>query len=161
MSKNKIMSHEEEVHAILQRARGYCAMSEQCESGVRQKLVTWGCSTNDADKIVAQLRDEGYLDDYRYARAYCESKLERQKWSKQKVVYQLRMKQIPKEAITEGLNSISEELYMASLETLARKKMDELARDYGDEALRRLEAYLMQRGFTYDEIKQTIKTIRQ
>ena len=51
--------------AMLDRARRYCAMAEQCESNVRQKLIGWGASTADIDSIIDRLRDENYLDDER------------------------------------------------------------------------------------------------
>ena len=159
MRKDKIMSHDEEIHALLERARRYCAMAEQCESGVRQKLVTWGCHADDADPIVARLREEGYIDDLRYARTYCESKIANQQWSRQKVLYQLRLKRLPKEAIDAGMATVSNEAYMTMLAELAAKKRDELAATYGDDTSRRLEAFLAQRGFTFDEINQAIKNI--
>ena len=80
--------------AQLERARRWCAAEERCESGVREKLAAWGAGSGDADDIVASLTEEGYLDDGRYARAYCESKVLRQHWGRQKVCYQLRLKRL-------------------------------------------------------------------
>ena len=58
--------------ALLDRARRYCALSEQCESGVRQKLISWGAASDVVPVIVDRLRSEDYLNDVRYARAFCE-----------------------------------------------------------------------------------------
>jgi SOS response regulatory protein OraA/RecX len=55
--------------------------------------------------------------------------------------------------------TVSNEAYMAMLAELAAKKRDELAATYGDDTSRRLEAFLAQRGFTFDEINQAIKNI--
>ncbi len=147
--------------ALLGRARAYCASSEQCVSAVMQKLRDWGADSTSAEAIVARLVDEGYLDDARYARAYCESKMLRSGWGRMKVLYQLRLKQLPREAIDEGLAAVGDEAYMAVLEETAIKKQTTV-RD-SDPAVRRrkLMAFLAQRGYTMDEINQTLTKIKQ
>ena len=78
-----------------------------------------------------------------------------------KVLYQLRLKQLPREAIDEGLAAVGDEAYMAVLEETAIKKQTTV-RD-SDPAVRRrkLMAFLAQRGYTMDEINQTLTKIKQ
>lgn len=144
--------------ALLDRARRYCALAEQCEDAVRQKLVTWGASPAVSDAVVATLLREGYLDDERYARAYCESKILTQQWGRQKVLYQLRLKHLPREAVDKGMASISEEDYLAVLADVAEKKRAELEHKVDDPFLLRqkLTAFLVTRGFSLSEINSVI-----
>jgi len=152
--KNHNTTPAERTQALLDRARRYCALSEQCESGVRQKLIAWGAATTDIDPIVRQLRSDSYLDDERYARAYCESKLLHQSWSRQKVLYQLRLKRLPKEAIDNGMAAVDEEAYLDQLRATAAHKLQELGGPDDPDADRRLTTFLLGRGFTMDEINQ-------
>lgn len=152
--------------AQLDRARGWCAAEERCESGVRDKLVAWGASADDANEIVAALRVEGYLDDVRYARAYCESKVLHQHWGRQKVLYQLRLKRLPREAIEQGMSVVDEEQYMEILEETATRKLRELSGKCEAEGekwdvaeKRKLMAFLASRGFTMSEINEVITKI--
>lgn len=145
--------------ALLDRARRYCALAEQCESGVRQKLVTWGAGTDDANVVVENLRSEGYLDDKRYARAYCESKMLQQGWGRQKVLYQLRLKHLPKEAIDSGVAVVDDERYFEMLRATAERKMQELGPDFTLENQRKLVSFLTSRGFTFGEINKVITNI--
>lgn len=144
--------------ALLDRARRYCALAEQCEDAVRQKLVTWGASPAVSDAVVAVLLREGYLDDERYARAYCESKILTQQWGRQKVLYQLRLKHLPREAVDKGMAAISEEAYLAVLADVAEKKRAELEHKIDDPFLLRqkLTAFLVTRGFSLPEINRVI-----
>ena len=64
--KTKGNSNETQ-RALLDRARRYCALAEQCEDAVRQKLVTWGASPSDSDVIVAALQREGWAGRLLYA----------------------------------------------------------------------------------------------
>ena len=150
--------------AQLDKARCWCAAEERCESGVREKLVAWGAGADDADEIVAALREEGYLDDVRYARAYCESKVLHQHWGRQKVLYQLRLKRLPREAIEEGMAAVDEEQYMEMLRETAEKKQRELSwkSEAGSvEVRRKMMAFLASRGFTMSEINEVITKIKK
>jgi regulatory protein len=144
--------------ALLDRARNYCALAEQCEDAVRQKLVTWGASPSDSDVIVAALQGEGYLDNERYARAFCESKILTQHWGRQKVLYQLRLKHLPREAVDRGMAAVSNEAYMAVLAEVTEKKRLELEQKTDDPFVLRqkLTASLVNKGFTLPEINQVL-----
>lgn len=143
--------------ALLDRARHYCALSEQCETAVRQKLINWGATAEDIETVVASLRNDDYLNDMRYARAYAESKILQQHWGRQKVLYQLRLKHLPKEAIAESMKQVNEETYLAILSDEAEKKMRALGGEPTPDNRRRLLAFLASRGFTADEINRVIK----
>ena len=103
------ISNNDSLHAFLERARRYCSLAEQCEDAVRQKLVTWGATPAQSDEVVKSLYEEKYLDDFRYARAYCESKILHQHWGRQKVLYQLRLKHLSRAAVDAGMAAVSEE----------------------------------------------------
>ena len=144
------------INALLDRARRYCALSEQCEDAVRQKLVTWGATPAESDSVVSILFREDYLNDERYARAYCESKILTQQWGRQKVLYQLRLKHLPRAAVDSGMASISEEDYLRVLVNVAQKKIAELQVSVEDPHLLRqkLNNFLLSRGFSAPEINK-------
>lgn len=152
----KIPHNDDSLRAFLDRARRYCALAEQCEDAVRQKLVTWGATPAQSDEVVKKLYDEDYLDDVRYARAYCESKILHQQWGRQKVLYQLRLKHLPRAAVDAGMASIPEESYQAILAQVAEKKLAELRQHSEDPFLLRqkLTAFLISRGFSLPEINK-------
>lgn len=158
--KNKGNSNDTQ-HALLDKARRYCALAEQCEDAVRQKLVTWGASPSDSDSIVKTLQGEGYLDNERYARAFCESKILTQHWGRQKVLYQLRLKHLPREVVDRGMSAVSHEAYMAVLAETAEKKRQELEQKTDDPFVLRqkLTAALVNKGFTLPEINQVLTNI--
>ena len=161
------------IDTLLDRARNYCALAEQCEDAVRQKLVTWGASPGESDTVVAKLYEEKYLDDFRYARAYCESKILSQHWGRQKVLYQLRLKHLPRAAVDSGMAVVSEEAYRAVLTEVAEKKYSELLSDAGTalseeeqqaasyHLRQKLTAFLITRGFLINEINQVLPNILQ
>lgn len=145
----------ESTRALLERARHYCALSEQCESGVRQKLISWGAASDEVDAIVDRLRADDYLDDLRYARAFCEGKLIGQRWGRQKVLYHLRAKHLSKEVIEAGMAVIDDETYYRIMEEEAEKKVRTLGDEMTPDVRRKLFAFLVSRGYTASEISHS------
>ena len=147
--------------ALLDRARRYCALAEQCESGVRQKLISWGAELSDVDAIIESLRADDYLNDLRYACAYCHGKLLGQRWGRQKVLYQLRSKHIAKEAIEEGMAQVDDETYFGILNDEATKKFRQLGGQLTIEVRRKMLSFLSSRGYSSSEIADTINRLEE
>lgn len=143
---------------LIDRARRYCAQAEQCEDSVRQKLVVWKASPEESNAVVSALVAEGYIDDNRYARAYCESKILKHQWGRQKVLYHLRLKHLSRAAVDSGIASVSDEDYLEALRIAAQKKLDELHAPSPEdpEVRQKLTAFLVSRGFTLSEINQSL-----
>ena len=130
----------------LAKAQVYCARAEHCAADVRRKLYEWQVNPLFFDSIEQQLYEADYLNDTRYCRAYVHDKVAYQRWGRMKIQAGLRALQLPEKAIREALENIDETQYTANLRALiaSRKK------DSDDKLLR----FLLQRGFTFDEIKK-------
>ena len=147
--------------ALLARARAWCAAAEQCSPAALLKLRSWGADEDDAEAILTALVDEGYIDDSRFARAYCESKMLRSGWGRLKVLHQLRQKRLPREAIDEGMQAVGDEAYRDMLRDTALRKAATVRDADPDVRRRKLTAFLAQRGYTLDEINETLTNIKQ
>lgn len=139
------------------KAEQYCAREEQCVSGVRRKLNDWGATPACADTIVRHLLEERFIDERRYVRLYCQGKLRIQRWGRNKMAWELRGKGIADALIAEGLDSLSDDEYRATLDKVAQAKRATLRGDDDYEKQRKLTAYLLSRGFTMEEIRDSIK----
>ena len=130
----------------LSKAEAYCARSEHCAADVRRKLYEWGAPTDLFDGIEESLYNNDFLNDARFCRAYVHDKVEYQSWGRVKIQAGLRALDLPESDIRAALDSIDETTYTKNLRALiaARKS------DPEDKRLR----FLLQRGFTYDEIKR-------
>lgn len=93
----------------LNKVAALCAMSEQCETDIRQKLLKWGVEETVADEILDVLIQEGYLSDQRYARAFAHDHIRYDHWGRMKIAYMLRQKRVRTEAIEDALRAIDDE----------------------------------------------------
>lgn len=148
MDNEDIMLNSDNGRRLLDRARRYCAVEERCPYDVRRKLTEWGADEGEKDAVVTRLEADGYLDEGRYARAYCESKMLRGGWGRQKVRYELRQKGVSREAIEEGVASVPQEEYMAALRRQVEKRLGEGVLELDDKT----KAYLLRRGYGWGEM---------
>lgn len=137
-------NHELSRAEWLDKAEGYCARSEHCLADVKRKLYEWQAPAEFFDFIEESLYRNDFLNDARFCSAYVHDKVAYQGWGRMKIQAGLRALDLPERAIAEALEEIDEAAYTKNLRALiAQRKADS-----EDKRLR----FLLQRGFTYDEI---------
>ena len=129
----------------LDKAEAYCARSEHCAADVRRKLTEWGAPSDLFDEIEEILYKRDFLNDARFCQAYVHDKVAIQAWGRVKIRAGLQALHLPSSAISDAMNAIDETQYKANLKAL-------IAQRKSDSEEKRMR-FLLQRGFTYDEIK--------
>ena len=130
----------------LAKAQAYCARAEHCAADVRRKFYEWGLQDEEiADSIEQNLYADNFLNDRRFCEAYVHDKVAYQSWGRLKIQASLRALQLPESEIRSALENIDETAYFDNLRKLIRARKS----DSEDKRLR----FLLQRGFTYEEIK--------
>lgn len=131
----------------LSKATALCSGSEHCMSQIMEKLSLWNVSPQDAYDIMDYLVKEKYIDNKRFARAYCHDKFCYNHWGRIKIRQMLRHLRLGDEEIEEGMETIDEEDYLEALNDVLRAK-DRTLKDK-DKYLRKakLVRHLLSRGF--------------
>lgn len=130
------------------KAARYAAAAEHCESEVRDKLYQWQCPSAWMDTIIDYLYDNNYLNDERYCHAFVHDKFTYQSWGPVKIKAMLSAKRLPSALIQKALLDIDENDLDRTLNHLIEQK-----KSTGRE---RLVRFLLQRGFTYEQIRSKI-----
>ena len=138
--------HELSKQEALDKAQVYCARAEHCAADVRRKLWEWGVDPKMHDDIEEKLYTDGYLNDERFCKAYVHDKVAYQRWGRIKIQAGLRALQLPESAIQEALDGIDENVYKENLTYLAHQ--------HRSDAPEKRMRFLLQRGFTYEEVRR-------
>lgn len=151
--------HKIKTEVILKRAR-LRAMHllndmARTESGLREKLRQ-GLYTEDIiEQAVRYVKSFGYVDDYKYAQNFIESRKESK--SKKEIYAMLCSKGIAREeidmAFEECYNTQSERAAIAQV--LRKKRFDNWSGD--EEKTRKIYGYLARKGFQYEDIRQVVQ----
>lgn len=124
-----------------------CARCEQAEGDLRRKLHDWGLAQTDASAVIQRLKQERYLDNGRFARAYCRDKLRFNGWGRIKIEYMLRGKGIEQENIDAALGEIDEQQYVDILHEVLATKAKTLSGKPQEQARAALMRFAASRGF--------------
>jgi regulatory protein len=141
-----------------EKIRHYCAYQERCHYEVREKLYSFGLYKDEVELLISQLIEEKYLDEERYAIAFAGGKFRIKHWGRVKIKYALKQNKLSDYCIKTALNSIDGDEYEKVLKALLEAKLKTLKSEKNLYIRnRKLQSYLMQKGFEADLISGLLK----
>lgn len=143
---NNFKTHSEE--EALKKLERYCAYQERCHKEVRQKLFDLGMNSDSSDKIIADLIQNNFLNETRFATAFARGKFRTKKWGKTRIVNELKFREISAFNINLALEEISDEAYNQTFENLSEKRFNQLSTEKNIQSKKRkFRDYLLYRGW--------------
>ncbi len=144
----------------LQKLQAYCAYQERCHSEVTNKLRDLGIFGDAADAVTAQLIEDNFLNEERFAIAYARGKFRMKSWGKIRIQQELRMRHIPDYSIEQAMKAVDTEGgYLETLERVITQKSLEYD-DNDRQKTSKLYAYAFRRGFESELIGDVLKRMR-
>ncbi len=141
------------------RIASFCAYQERYQQEVRDKLHERGIYGEDAEELIAYMINEGFLNEERFAQAFVRGKFRIKKWGRNKILQELKFRQISPNCIKSGMKEIDEAEYWDTLLHLVEKKAGLLKESDDFKKRYKIHQYLMGRGFENDLIQNAIETI--
>ena len=144
----------------LEKARSYCRYQQRSHSEVKEKLYSFSLRKKDVEELMAQLIEEKYLNEEDFAIAFARGRFRLKQWGKVKIKYELKLKRVSEYCINKALKEIDHEDYQQTLQKLADKRLQSLKSEKNIFIKKRkLQDYLMQKGFENELIKNLIANI--
>ncbi len=113
----------------LEQAYAFIDRRERTECEVRRELESRGANESAVDHAVQTLRDEGYLDDARFARLFTEDKRMLEGWGSERIRRGLRGHGVDREIIDATLATLGGEDELARALELLRRRFPAPPRD--------------------------------
>ena len=147
----------EEAKRALER---YCVYQDRCHQEVRKKLLEMRMIPDAIDIVIGHLIEHNFLNEERFAKAYVRGKFNHKSWGKQRIVRELKQRQISAYNIKTALLEISEEEYISTFNTLSRKLIQQLSKEKDKYKKRKkLADYLLYRGWEGDWVYEKAKEL--
>ncbi len=156
------MLEEREFQKVKDKAERYCVRAERSAWDVRRKLWDWGLRDKEqGEELIAQLENERYLDEERFARAFARDKYRFNSWGLRRIEQELRMRQIDSRLIAEILQEVEDEFdIQEQLQALLEKKYRSLPAGLERRKVYdRLMRYAAYRGFDFDDAQSIIEDL--
>ncbi len=129
------------------KLENYCAYQERCHKEVREKLKDMKMIPEAIDKIIVHLIDHNFLNEERFAKAFVRGKFRIKKWGKNRLVRELKFRDISKYAIDVALKEIDEADYFETLDELTQKRIAQVKEKNSYKKKKKVADYLLYRGW--------------
>lgn len=146
------MTREEYVLQARSKAAKFCALKERAPQEVREKLKKWELSGAESEVVIHFLMEENYLDEQRFAKAFCHDKFEFNQWGRIKIRAMISKYHLPNHVVNNALAQINQDRYFEVLSHVCSLKWDQLNKET-NEYIKKQKAvkYLLQKGFESDQ----------
>ena len=157
--QKKSIEEPEEYRDARRKAMRLLEHMDRTERGLRDKLRQAGFSQLAVDYALAYVESYGYIDDERYARTYIAYRMNTK--SRQKIIQELISKGVDKETAAAAweeeaaLNMPDEREIL--YRTIEKKYCPDT--ELNEKEMRRLQGYLIRRGFNYSDIKSALENM--
>lgn len=125
----------------------YCAYQERCHKEVNDKLRQMRMIPEAIDIIIVHLITHNFLNEERFAQAFARGKFRIKKWGKNRIVRELKFRQISKYSIDSGLKEIDTNDYFETLDALVKKRISQVSEPNIYKKKKKVADYLLYRGW--------------
>lgn len=131
----------------LRKAAMFCAYQERTQQEVRDRLKEWGVSGDDAEEVIAELIQQNYLNEERFAKSFAGGKFRVKGWGRRKIRQHLQQRGISGYNLDRAMNEIAPDDYRETLADLLAKKRQSLRDDSPLVVKQKLVRYALSKGY--------------
>ncbi|WP_178990956.1 regulatory protein RecX [Winogradskyella schleiferi] len=150
------------VNEAQKKLEHYCAYQERCHKDVRLKLRAMNMIPEAIDVIMVHLIQHNFLNEERFAKAFVSGKFRIKKWGKNRLVRELKFREISKYSIDTALKEIDLDDYYKTLDELTLKRIAQVNEKNSYKKKKKVADYLLYRGWeshlVYEKLNEYLKT---
>lgn len=135
----------------------YCVYQDRCHWEVENKMREFQLIPEARDEILIYLIQNNFLNEERFTRSFVRGKFNQKKWGKTKIQSALLARKVPINLIEKSFDEIDFQEYLSTLESLATKKWDIIQGDTIWEKRKKLQSYLIQKGYEWHLVKEILQ----
>lgn len=137
----------------------YCSYQERCYKEVEQKLAEMNMIELAKDDIIMHLMNQNFLNEERFAKSFARGKFRIKNWGKQRIIRELKFRNISEFNIKIALKEFTTEEYLDSFNRLANKKVQHIIEVNIYKKRKKLADYLLYRGWESDLVYAKVKEL--
>lgn len=154
--KNKRLTYT--VEEAKKKLEYYCAYQDRCHTEVERKLYEMNMIPLAQEVILLHLIEHDFLNEERFSKSFARGKFRIKQWGKQRLIRELKQRNISEYNIEIALKEINQEEYLNVLSELAQKKWDSILEKNQFKKRKKIIDFLFRKGFEsnliYTEIDQ-------
>ena len=147
------------IKEAIKKIEHYCAYQERCHDEVVQKLRTMKMDTDEIDTIIVKLIQDNFLNESRFACSFARGKHRIKFWGKNRIVNELKFRNIGQYNINLALKEISNDEYLDTFEKIATRNWESIKETNLQKKRKKFCDYLLRKGFESNLIYEKVKEL--
>lgn len=155
--KRRTKSPEQALAALMR----LCARAEKSSGDARRLMRGWGVAPADAERVLAKLRSDRFIDDRRYAAAFVREKSALNGWGVYKIRAALQRKEVDRALIDEALAALDPQGSREQLRGRLERKLRTLKGGTPYERRTKLMRYGLSLGYDFEQVGDLVTQLLQ
>ena len=134
------------------KLENFCSYQERCHKEVKEKLRELGMVQSASQEIIAQLIQEDYLNETRFAKNFARGKFRIKNWGRNRISRELKSRNISDYNIKMGMQEFTDIEYEETFYNLIEKRKKSVEHLPIDQQKKKIFSYLSYRGWEHEKI---------
>lgn len=147
------------VAEIKRKLENYCVYQDRCHKEVAQKMWEYDLIPEAKELILLSLLKDGFLNEERFAKSFARGKFRIKSWGKQRIVQELKFKDVSAYNIKTALKEIDEVEYLKTIFRITENRNEVLKEVSIYKRKKKLLDFLMRKGYESALIYKTVNEI--
>lgn len=156
MQNKKLTYTVEEAKRKLER---YCIYQDRCHKEIEQKLYEMRMIPEACEVIILHLIEHDFLNEERFAKSYARGKFSIKKRGKQRIIRELKYRNISKYNIDKALQEINNNDYLNTLNEITQKKHDSILEINSFKKKKKIIDFLLRKGYESHLIYEAVDNV--
>ena len=147
------------VQEIQQKIAQYCVYQDRCHKEVEEKIKSFDLIPEAREMILLNLMKDNFLNEERFAKSFARGKFRIKHWGKNRIVNELKMKDISSYNIKTALKEIDDKEYINTIYKITENRNNVISESNPYKRKKKLIDFLLRKGFETDLIFKTIEDV--
>ena len=149
------------IQEIQSKMEHYCSYQERCYKDVDNKLNSFSLIPEAREKILTYLIENNFINEERFAKSFARGKHNYKNWGKNRIIQELKFRDISQRIIQSALAELSEDDYLENFNTLAKKHWQSIKERKGPKKSKKFVDFLLRKGFESNLIFEKLNDLNK
>lgn len=153
MKNKKLTFTVEEAKRSLER---FCIYQDRCHQEIEKKLAEMHMIPEACEVVILHLMENDFINEERFSKSFARGKFRIKKWGKQRIIRELRMREISAHNIETALKEIDNDEYFRTLYEIAERRFAGINESNSLKKKKKLIDFLMRKGYENNLIFEVV-----
>lgn len=147
------------VDEIKRKIEQYCVYQDRCHKEVEQKMREYNLIPEARELILLSLMKDNFLNEERFSKSFARGKFRIKSWGKQRIVRELKFKDISAYNIKTALKEIDEKEYLKTIYSITENRNAVISESNIYKRKQKLIGFLMRKGFENELVYKVVNEV--